>query len=224
MGERIGMKMGKKIRTGLGASLLVSAISLLSAQSGNPAARAGDASMAPQRHAPVLAEEMVSSISGEVLRTIDDLSTGKRWLLLRDESHPGGPGRLVLSAEDSVEIQRQGESGAIPRTASASSQQRFESNLPDSAATLSAPATNPDQKNLLFEASIPAKPIIRAGDHLSIEQHSAVADVQLTAIALGPAKAGSTLNVRLEIGGRVVRAIAVGPGHALFAHAVEGQP
>lgn len=32
-----------------------------------------------------------------VIREIDDLHTGERWLLLRDPSHPGGPGRLVVA-------------------------------------------------------------------------------------------------------------------------------
>jgi uncharacterized Zn-binding protein involved in type VI secretion len=218
------MKMCRKIRIGLAASLLVSVISLLSAQSGNPTARAGDASQVPQKYAQDVASAAVPSVSGEVLRTIDDLSTGQRWLLLRDESHPGGPGRLVLSSDGSVGVQIEQQSGMNPRTASDSSKQLAESNLPDFATIQPVPATDSDKKEFHRQVTIPAKPIIRAGDPLSIEQHSAVADVQLTAVALGPAAAGSTLNVRLVIGGRVVRAIAVGPGHVLFAPAVEGQP
>jgi hypothetical protein len=33
-----------------------------------------------------------------VIREIDDPHTGDRWLLLRESSQPGGPGRLVLAA------------------------------------------------------------------------------------------------------------------------------
>ncbi|MGA3262724.1 MAG: hypothetical protein ABSC47_01615 [Terracidiphilus sp.] len=33
---------------------------------------------------------------GEIVREIDDPHTGARWLLMRDPSHPGGPGRLLL--------------------------------------------------------------------------------------------------------------------------------
>lgn len=39
-----------------------------------------------------------TSIRGYLVREIDDPSTGGRWLLLRDETKPGGPGRLVLVA------------------------------------------------------------------------------------------------------------------------------
>jgi len=35
---------------------------------------------------------------GAVLREIDDLSTGDRWFLERDVSHPGGPGLWMLIA------------------------------------------------------------------------------------------------------------------------------
>jgi hypothetical protein len=34
--------------------------------------------------------------TGEILREIDDPQLGSRWLLMRDDSHPGGPARLVL--------------------------------------------------------------------------------------------------------------------------------
>jgi len=36
--------------------------------------------------------------SGAVVRSIDDLPLGHRWLLVRNEAHPGGPGRLVLAS------------------------------------------------------------------------------------------------------------------------------
>ncbi len=32
----------------------------------------------------------------EIVREIDDPHNGARWLLVRDPSHPGGPGRLLL--------------------------------------------------------------------------------------------------------------------------------
>lgn len=38
----------------------------------------------------------VGGLQGEVVREIDDPECGDHWLLLRDESDPGGPGRLVL--------------------------------------------------------------------------------------------------------------------------------
>ncbi|MFZ0302592.1 MAG: hypothetical protein WAL75_07905 [Terracidiphilus sp.] len=57
-------------------------------------------------------------------------------------------------------------------------------------------------------------PIIRAGDRLTAEEHSAVVDATLEAIALGPAREGSEFRVRLSIGGRVVRAVAIAAGRA----------
>jgi|ERR1017187_574250 hypothetical protein len=63
--------------------------------------------------------------------------------------------------------------------------------------------------------SIP--PVIRAGDRLVVEEDSARVEVRLEAVALGPAASGSNLDVRLKIGGKVVRAVALGPGRAAFA-------
>jgi flagella basal body P-ring formation protein FlgA len=60
------------------------------------------------------------------------------------------------------------------------------------------------------------RPVIRAGDRVVVEESSAVAEARLGAVALESARAGSALNVRLEIGGRVVRAVALGTGRAVF--------
>ncbi len=56
--------------------------------------------------------------------------------------------------------------------------------------------------------------IIRPGDKLVVEEHTTITDAYLEGVALGPAGTGSALNVRLTIGGRVVRAVAVAPGRA----------
>jgi hypothetical protein len=57
-------------------------------------------------------------------------------------------------------------------------------------------------------------PVIRAGDRLIVEEHTAVVDAVLEARALNPAAAGAPLDVRLTMGGNVVRVVAVGPGRA----------
>ena len=57
-------------------------------------------------------------------------------------------------------------------------------------------------------------PVIRAGDRLIVEEHTARVDAVLEARAMNPAATGASLDVRLTIGGSVVRAIAVGPGRA----------
>ena len=117
-------------------------------------------------------------LQAEIVREIDDPHFGGRWLLLHDEDHPGGPGRLVPSANG------QG-----------SSEER-------------SPGQN------LFRTEL--VPVIHAGDRLVVEEHTAVADVRLAAVAMGPANTGATLAVRLSIGGRVARAVALAPGRAAF--------
>jgi hypothetical protein len=92
-----------------------------------------------------------------------------------------------------------------------------------------AAATGEEQEQILGSQPVsaiatPPVPVIRAGDRLVIEEDTPVVEARLAAIALGPAAAGSVLNVRLEIGGKVVRALAVGPGQAVFADQIGGQP
>jgi hypothetical protein len=68
------------------------------------------------------------------------------------------------------------------------------------------------------------EPVIRAGDRLIVEEHTAVADAVLEARALKPAALGSVFDVRLMIGGRIVRAVALGPGRAVFQNRSEARP
>jgi hypothetical protein len=121
---------------------------------------------------------------GELMREIDDPHTGDRWLLVRDDQFPGGPGRMVL-----VAAQRIGWDGASQRTGKRAGGQASEAQL---------------------------IPIIRSGDRLTVEEHTARIDAVLEARALNSAAAGAVFNVRLTIGGRVVRAVALGPGRAVF--------
>ncbi len=67
-------------------------------------------------------------------------------------------------------------------------------------------------------------PVIRAGDRLVVEEDTPRVEARLEAVALGPAAAGSGLEVRLRIGGRVVRAVALAPGRAAFAPETEVRP
>lgn len=121
---------------------------------------------------------------GDIFREIDDPHTGDRWLLMRDDSAPGGPGRLVLVAS-----QRSAAAGEL-----------------DSSARHLSEANQSHEARPL--------PVIRAGDSLIVEEHTAIADARLEARALSPAAPGSTLKVRLSIGGKVMRAVALGPGRA----------
>ena len=67
-------------------------------------------------------------------------------------------------------------------------------------------------------------PVIRAGDRVTVEEHTARVDAVLAAVALGSAAPGALLRVRLAVGGRVVQAIATAAGHATLALDAEGQP
>jgi hypothetical protein len=59
-------------------------------------------------------------------------------------------------------------------------------------------------------------PVIRAGDRLVVEEHTARVDAALEARALASAAAGAVFDARLSIGGKVVRVVALGPGRAAF--------
>jgi hypothetical protein len=125
---------------------------------------------------------------GEVVREIDDPHTWDRWLLMRNDQYPGGPGRLVL-----VAAHRNAAGGATPRAA--------------------APAG---------DAQI--LPVIRTGDRLILEEHTARVDAVLEARAMNPAAPGALLEVRLAIGGNVVRAVALGPGRAALQSETGARP
>jgi hypothetical protein len=67
------------------------------------------------------------------------------------------------------------------------------------------------------------KPVILAGDRVVVVEETPVVDARLTATALNPAPVGMAFHARLEIGGQVVRAVAVGPGIARLAPATESE-
>lgn len=121
----------------------------------------------------------------ELLREIDDARNGDRWLLLSDPQHPGGPARLVLATRFAGRAASGPTAAAAPEVASALAAGR----------PLSAP-------------------MIRAGDPVVVEENSSLIEARLEAVALAPAQAGSLFNARLRLGGRVVRATALSPGHA----------
>lgn len=66
-----------------------------------------------------------------------------------------------------------------------------------------------------------ALPVIRAGDRVLVEENTRVARGLFEAVALSTARQGASFRVRLRVGGRVVWAIAVGPGRATLAGADE---
>ncbi len=68
------------------------------------------------------------------------------------------------------------------------------------------------------------RPVIRIGDALVVEEHTAAVDARLEAVALESATKNAHFRARLKIGGKVVRVVAVSPGHAEFAPESEVEP
>ena len=124
---------------------------------------------------------VLQASGGNLVREIDDPCGGDRWLLVRDPSRPGGPGRLF-------------QVSAVRRK-----------------------PLNPGHAGPEIEA--PA-PVIHPGDRILVEENTPVVEARLEAVAMGPAQPGSTFTVRLAVGGRVVRVVAVGPGRAVFPEEV----
>ena len=65
-----------------------------------------------------------------------------------------------------------------------------------------------------MDLAAPAPSVIRSGDRLTVEEHTAHVDAVLEARALGAAVVGAVLEARLTIGGSRVRVVALGPGRA----------
>ena len=61
-------------------------------------------------------------------------------------------------------------------------------------------------------------PAIHAGERVTVEEHSSAVEAYLEGTALGSASIGSPLQVRLRIGGKVVKTVVMAPGR------VEVQP
>jgi hypothetical protein len=51
---------------------------------------------------------------GEIIREIDDPRNGDRWLLVRDDTHPGGPGLLLLVSAVQIKTRQTGPGLAAP--------------------------------------------------------------------------------------------------------------
>jgi hypothetical protein len=178
------VKNGWKMRFGAVALSLVAIFSLHQA--------AGAQVMGPGRPNASLTDQSTSiqSVPSTLtVREIDDPHSGARWLLMRDQGHPGGPGHLVLAS-------------GLQNGARADRQR------------LSTLRTEP----------IPLLPVIRVGDKVIVEESSPVIEARLEAVALGPAAVGSALEVRLRIGGKVVRAVALAPGRATLQPEIEVRP
>jgi hypothetical protein len=129
-----------------------------------------------------------------IIREIDDPSTGVRWALERDPTHPGGPGLLRQMQGSPVRASSPGQTSKPGQTC------------------------NPGQTSSREQVGAPPRmPEIRAGDRIMIEEESATATVHLVGVAVGPASIGSDMLIRLFPGGSVLHAVAQGPGRATLS-------
>jgi hypothetical protein len=180
------------------------ALAALAAPSAPPCA---SCQSAPAQPAP-RALAASSSEAVAVIREINDPSTGDRWLLVRDRSRPGGPGRLLLLAGPPRAWDSSATHGISPA--------RAEPDMP-------APAT-PIVHAPIFQAPLLQAPLIHAGDPLVVEEDTPVVEARLAATALGPAARGATLEARLSIGGKVVRVRALAAGRAALEPGLPPEP
>jgi hypothetical protein len=130
-------------------------------------------------------------VTDQVIREIDDPHSGARWLLMRNDSHPAGPGRLVLIAATCTQPE-QGE--------------------------------HEDKSSCVAKEKTHLNPVIRTGDQLIVEENTAVIEARLEGVALGSATLGSAFDVRLKIGGKIARVVALAPGRAAFQSGTEVRP
>ena len=130
-----------------------------------------------------------------VVRESRDPDSGACWLLVRDGAHPGGPGRLVLAEKHPV---------VDPRNQEAENQ--------------------PPSRQAAGFSHTTRVPVIHTGERVILEEHTPVVDGRLEAVALGPAVIGGEFNVRLKMGGKVLRAVALGPGRAEVKGEREARP
>jgi hypothetical protein len=138
----------------------------------------------------------------EIIREIDDPRNGDRWLLVGDARHPAGPGlllRVTDSRGESAHLVAAGQTGPVAQPTA-------------NARTASGPESGPEP-GLENQAPVP---IVRVGDRVIVEEHTAMIEARLEAVAMGPALPDSPFNARLSIGGRVVRVVAKAPGRAVF--------
>ena len=158
-----------------------------------------DAELAEVHDAPV-----------EAVREVDDPATGVRWLLVRDQMHPAGPGRWIREGERGRETGKQIKEN-----------QENKENLTSTASSDSARIDSATKDELTARADeqvkVPAPLVMRGGDPIVVVQQTPVLTARLAAVALEPAAKGKLIEARLKANDARVWVIAVGPGEATLA-------
>ena len=140
----------------------------------------------------VVAAAPPPELTGRILRVIEDPVLNVRWMLVPDLVHPSGPGHLICVPAES------------------------QSSVRCSSGWVASPSGGAPRQGVLERADAHLRLVVRAGDRLQLVTETEVARVRLEAVATESATAGETFRARLVLGGKVVRAVALGPGHATF--------
>jgi hypothetical protein len=117
----------------------------------------------------------------EIVREIDDPTTGDRWLLERDSQHPGGPGRMVLAAQGK----------ALPPPARASIEdagKRFETNTPV-ALIRSGDRLIVEEHTRLVDAVLEAIALVPAREGEALRVRLSIGGRVMNAVAIAPGRA-----------------------------------
>ena len=125
---------------------------------------------------------------GDLYAEIDDPANGDRWLLVRNKENPAGPGRLLR-------IPKGEQLAELPSLGYVRAFARPAAQL----------------------VKLPP-PVIRNGERITVEEHTAVADLQMEALAMGPAQLGARFYARLSVGGSILQVEAIAPGRARLAN------
>jgi hypothetical protein len=190
--------MTREWKCGTGLAIWVAALVLAFGRGADGQSARSNAT--PPRISTPGALQPETQMQADVFREIDDPSSGDCWLLMRDPGNLGGPGKLVLETRSTGKLERRRSNPA--NTISGTGSTAY----------------------LGSGVAATRFPVIHAGDRLIVEENTPVVESRLEAVALNPAKVGSVFKVRLAIGGKVVRARALGPGRAAFAEKIGAQP
>jgi hypothetical protein len=186
----------KKVHTGSGQGLALS-LGVL----------AFGVALSANAQAPASGRAQVIASSGGLLSDGSSLLGLAGGQLYREIDDPHTGDRWLLTRNE----QYPGGPGRLVRVAVSGSK----------ADSPSAPGGGPGQ---IAGQAAPALPVIRTGDRVIVEEHTAVVDAVLEARALMPVAVGAAFNARLMIGGRVVRVVALGPGRAALEPGMGARP
>jgi hypothetical protein len=192
---------GEEMRTGykarFGTSILMLAFVPLGVVSRSLSQTAEPNSM--DRHAPLSPTGPALAPIDAHAKAADETQTSPE--IFREIDDPNGGARWLLSRD----LSHPGGPGELTQTGGSSTHAERSRSKGFPAGTLTAA-------------------VIHVGDRLILEEHSAVVEGRLEAVALGPAAVGSALRVRLTIGDKVVRARALAAGRAVLQTETGGRP